>query len=691
MSVTMASSLPRSIALGFKDTSGQGQPVEIVDLPIFIPYAPLLTSWGPEDDAFLVNGSGFSTMYGADTFKVGSPLFTHQAAMVQAVLNVGGQALVRRLTAPGAKRANSRVWLDYVADDITQFERNPDGSFRRTAGALVPTGETLAGIKARFVVTAIEDGDEDNEDGIGLGKEITGGLVATDGTRSRQIPLFDLDARFIGGKGSNYGFRLVAPTMLSSVPVDADLVEGEGAALYRLYLLTRPDANTGGSVLSNLDGEQYVEFSLKKDVTNPKTQIKYGYDKKVLTSYESKDTNVKLVYGPLKSFHVYDENLEEALKAIYENEQSHATVEAVQTPEHTINFMTGVNVSGVPYYTYQLLGPADGGVLFGENASHWLKGGSDGVITKTTYDDLVAAELNVFGEGDVPYADRASYPMSSFIDSGFSLRTKELFGNIMRVRPDAWVLAVTQDANERLNTPAEDSSLGAVLRNVLQLVPESEFYGTGACRGIVMKHAGEYLGSLYEGILPFSVGFAAKLAVYMGTGRNMRSGFAPNIGQRRLVTDYINHNAKFRHVVPRNTDWQNGITSAEPWDHNRQVFFPGLQTVYHDNTSVLRSFFPMVICCHLTRLGDLAWRMFTGDDRSTAGEYTDQVDGFLEDEIKDRYDSRADITPKSFYTAADTRRGYSYQTEIEGLFDGEKTVQALTIIAGRRVAAETEQ
>lgn len=689
MSVSMTSSLPRTEVLGFKDVSGRGQPLEIATLPIFLPYTPLLTSWGPEDTARLVSGEGFSAIYGAESFKAGSPLFTHQSVLAQKVMGVGGMALVRRLLAPGASIANLRIWLDIVADDIVQYVRNIDGSFKRTDGKLVPSGETLRGYRARLVTTFIDT--KGDADGIGAGKSITGGIVAADGSESTMYPLFDLQARFYGGRGSNTGFRLVAPTLLSATPANADLIEEQGGYLYRFYALSRTDAASGGTVLSTMDGEQYVEFSLKKGMVDPKSNINYGVDKRVLPAYESKDPANFSGYGPLKSFYVYQANVTKLLGDIYATEKEQGLINGTVTPEQTVNLLGAQATDGTPYYTYQLLGPADGGVLIGESANHWLKGGSDGDIQPDTFDKLVRDELSVFGQGQVPYADTASFPMSAFIDTGFSNATKAFFGNIMSVRKDSWVAASTQDVLQKLNTPAEDSSIGALLRNQLQLIPESEFYGTGACRAVIMKHAGTYLNSDYDGILPFTVDWAVKLAAYMGgaTGK-MKTGFATDSEEARKVTSFIDHNAVFRNVVPRNKDWQNGITSAEPWDHNQSVFIPAVQTVYHDNTSVLNSFYPMAICCHLTRIGELAWRTFVGDSRKTALQYTNDVDKFIEEQTKDCYDSRADITPRSTYTAADARRGYSWHTDIEGLFDGAKTVEVLTITAGRRVDTTTE-
>lgn len=682
-SVSMASSLPRTEVLGFKDVSGRGQPLEIVNLPIFLPFCPLLTSWGPSDAANLVSGEGFSTIYGADNFYPGSPFLSHQAAMLQKVLQTGAMALVRRMKPADAKTATLRIWADIVADKIDQYERNVDGTFKRTNGELVPTGGKLDGFRVRFHV------DEPGEDNLRQASRTTGTLVNADGQTSTMYPLIDVEARFFGAKGSNIGLRLVSPTTLSSTPADAELSEEQGAYPYRLALVERANKNSTGQVLMNLNGEPFVEFTLKTGVVDPKTNINYSYDKRILKAFENNDPEVFSGYGPLKSFHVYDAEVKAVAELLYSTEQDYGLIDGEVTPEHTINIFGATNINGVPYYSVKLEGPAAGGVLFGENSTHWLQGGADGTVTPAAYDQMVADELNVFGEGEIPYADRASYPMSAFIDTGFTLSTKRLMGNIMAVRPDVWVLASTQDVLEPLNTPEEDSSIGATLRNALALIPESEFYNTGACRAVVMKHAGTYLDSEYNGILPFTIDFAVKVATYMG-GERMRTGFAPDNSFYRVVTRFVEHNAKFRHVKPRNTDWQAGISSAEPFDHRGQVFFPGIQTVYHDNTSVLNSFFPMAICCHLNRIGELAWRMFTGDSRMTAGEYAVNVDRFIEGQIKDKYDGRADITPRSYYTPADTQRGYSWHTDIEGLFDGMKTVEVLTVVAGRRTGTEAE-
>ena len=684
-SVSMASSLPRTEVLGFKDVSGQGQPLEIVSLPIFVAWTPLHTSWGPTDTATLVSGDGFRTIYGADNFNSESKFMSHQAAMVEKVLQTGALVLAQRLKAEGAKTATLRIWADHVVDKVEQYARNPDGTFKRTDGKPVVEGDSIDGSRVRFAVEEIDDTAKVRE-----ASPMAGTMTNWDGKPSTMYPIIDIEARFDGEKGGNFGIRLSAPTTASATPVNAELVEEKGAYVYRLALMSRPSVASTGSPLMNLDGSPSLDFTLKSGVVDPKSGINYGYDKRVLKSFENNDPELFSGYGPLKTFHVYDKHLQTLLEALYATEKDFGLIDAAVNPEHAINLFGGVNVNNVPYYTIKIEGPSADGVLFGETSSQWLVGGSDGKVTPADYDMAVQTELNVFGSGTVPLADRASFPMSTFVDTGFTLATKRLMANIMSVRPDAYIIASTQDVLEPLNTPEEDSSIGAMLRNTFALVPESEFYNTGACRALVMKHAGIYLDSTYDGILPFTIDFAVKLATYMG-GDRMVAGSAPDGEKGRIVTRFVEHNAKFRPVKPRNTDWQAGISSAEPFDHRNQVFFPGIQTVYHDNTSVLKSFYPMAICCHLNRLGELAWRMFVGDSRKTAAEYVSDVDEFLDEQVKDKYDGRADITPRSYYTAADTQRSYSWHTDIEGLFDGIKTTEVLTVVAGRRPGTEATQ
>lgn len=680
--ISIASSLPRSIIRGFKDESGTPQVFEEESLPIHLPLIPLFTQWGPADDAILTGGKGFNAIFGSDSLDYTKPYAVHQTAIANAVLPSGNLAFIRRLVSPDAKTARLRIGLDLVAHDVPEYERNIDGSFRRdNAGALVPLNTTVPGYRGRWSTRLISE--VNGVDDFGQASPSEGDLVAVGGDLSTFYPFLDVEVRFIGSRGNDLGFRLAAPTLKSPSPVNADLVQEAGAYIYRFYSVARQDNRSTASIKTTRQGEQFIDFSLKEGVIDRNTELAYFADDVLLEGYEASNPEEFSGYGSFAKLHFYKNEISIMNNLIYAKEASFGLIEAAITPEQTVNLLTGQSVSGIPYHSFILDGAADGGLMFTESTNHWCVGGSDGALGNAAFDQLVSEELSAFDSGPIPYSDSAMYPFSCFYDSGFSIGTKKKFNAILS-RPDVWFVASTQDASLDLNTNSEESSIASALRAYFRSVPESEYFGTGACRVVVMGNAGELIGSGYKGILPFTVAFARKCAEYMGAAEgNMADASSFDSAPGNIVRDFKNHNAVFKPALARNQDWQNGLVFAQNFDRN-SIFWPGLQTIYANNTSILNSFFNMVICCNLTRIGERAWRNFTGDSKLKNEQFVARVDAYIIEQTNGRYDNRGVITPKSYYTAGDEQRGYSWHTDITFAGQGMKTVETLTIIAKRR-------
>jgi len=682
MTISITSSLPRTILLGFKDDSGVAQPLEEESLPIHLPLCTVFTEWGPDDDAILVGGNGFNSIFGSNSLDYSKPYATHQTAILNAVLPQGNLTFVRRLVPADADIARIRISLDIVADEQMQYQRNPDGSYKRdSSGNLVELGTTLTGVRGRWVYQTIDTINDVYQ--FGQASPAEGELVNSTGETSTLYPIGDFEVRFKGGRGNNIGFRISAPTLLSSNPVDADLIQQTGAYIYRFQAVERQDSLSTPQAVATMSGEQYVDFSLKSGVVDRNTAKQYFADDVLLQAYESTDPEEFQGYGRFGRVHFYYDNIKTIQDAIYANEKDHGLVEADVTPEQTINLFGAVNASGIPYYTFTLDGPADGGLLFTENTNHYAVGGADGTLGNAALDALVRNELATFGNGDVHYLDSAVYPFSCFYDSGFSMDTKKQMGNLLQ-RRDVWVVVSTQDATEPLNTASEESSTAVALRSYFRNTPESDYYGTATCRVVILGHAGELIGSLYKGILPFTVAFASKSAKYMGAANGyMVDGNEFDSAPGSVVSDFKNHNATYKAAEARNVDWKNGLVFAQNFDR-RSIFWPGIQTIYDDNTSILNSFFNMVIACNLTRIGERAWRNFTGNSKLTNTQFIARVDRYINDQTTGKYDNRVDVTPKSYYTTDDSARGYSWHTDIQFAGQGMKTVQTLTVVASRR-------
>lgn len=676
------SSLPRVNILGIKDESVVAIPVQQESLPIYLPLIPFFSGWGPVDDALLTNGA-VSLLYGKEVIDETSAFFKHQNLILQASNETGNTALALRLQSPGSKQARVRLALEIYLDELPQYERNPDGSWKRdSTGALIDTGDTLEGYTGRWLLLPI--GEVAGEDDFGRGNPIEGTSVSpVDGSNSTVYPMMDIPARFLGKRGDNVGFRLSYPTVKSEVPVNGDLVEREGTGMLRLSLLERRDAFTDPVVQPTIFAERFVQFCLKNGVIENDEAL--YIDDVMEEAYELKDPSQRTRFSPIGEIHTYVESFEFVQNQIFVNEEIFSTAEALQTPAQTINLLGGKNILEVPYYTYRVLGPSDGGLSMTENATHYLLDGSDGDISDAAYDAAVAGMLENFAlaSGDVPLHDSARYPCSAMIDSGFSLETSKLLANLYR-RKDMWFIAATQSAGDSLNTPMEDSSIAAALRSHLRSVPESTHFGTGPCRSMLMGNGGKLIGSKYRKYVPFTVLWARRMAQYAGGAEGyMKDEFAFDSAPLNVIAGFHSHNVTTKMEEAANRDWDNGLVQAQSFS-TRENFWPSMKSIYPIESSILSSFMNVVIACNLVRIGEQAWRNYVGNSKLTNGQFVTRINRFVNEATLGKFDGRVDVTPNAYYTELDKALGTHWHLDIVMAGQNSKNVEHLSIIAQRR-------
>ena len=681
------SSLPRVNILGIKDESVVAIPVTQESLPIYLPLIPLYAGWGPVDDALHTQGDSPQVIYGREVVDETSALFKHQNLILQASNKAGNTALVLRLKAPGSKAARVRLALEVWANELPQYQRNPDNTFKRdSAGELIPTGDTLPGLDARWLLLPI--GVIGGEDDFGRGNPIEGTVVSPlDGTNSTIYPMMDIPARFLGKRGDNVGFRFSYPTVKSEVPVNGDMVERQGAAMYRLSLLERRDVYTDPIVQPTIQAEQFVQFCLKDGVIE-NDEAMY-FEDVMEEAYELKDPSQRTRYSPIGNIHVYTENFSLLQEKIYVEEELFGTVEALQTPELTINLLTAKNILEVPYYTYRVLGPSEGGLSMTDTATHYLVEGSDGDISDESYDKAVLGMLNTFATAAaaVPLHDSARYPCSAMIDSGFSLETSKAFSAIYR-RKDMWYVSATQEAGDKVNTPMEDSSIAASLRSHMRSVPESTHFGTGPCRSMLMGNGGKLIGSKYRKVVPFTVLWAEKIALYAGGAEGyMKDEFAFDSAPLNVISGFHSHNVTTKMEEAANRDWDNGLVQAQSFS-TRENFWPSQASIYPIQSSVLSSFINVIIACNLVRIGEQAWRNFVGNSKLTNGQFRTRINKFVEEQTTGKYDGRVDVTPNAYFTELDKALGTHWHLDIAMAGQSSKNVEHLSILAQRRPEGE---
>lgn len=680
MSVSTYSSLPRTQFRGIKDETpvnlvmpGERLPIR---LPLFLDFAP----WGEVNTARYIDGDGLKLLYGSETTNPRSKFFTHQSQFVRSQFTGGGKALFQRIIPEDAKQASMRLVLDCVKDDIPVFERNTDGTYKLDAsGAKIPTVETVEGYRLQWRAVAIPT------DALGYGEGTVGegSLVSSkDGEVSTLYPISDSLARFFGARGSNLGIRLMAPTVNSQDPANADLQDQLGTFMYRMQMVERTSAQSTARLITNLDGGNYVDFSMKKGVVDISNDIEYYGEKNILRSYETTDMSAFTGFGNLERIMFYGKNLGTVLEKLKAAEEAH-TGETI-ADAHLLNILTGVDVHGVPYHSFVVEGATKGGLLFSETSNHFLVGGGDGTVTGEKYNELVDGILSRLTDSAVPYADIARMPYDSVWDSGFPVDTKLKFANFHAIRPDVFVHACTQDVAKPLNSATADSSIGVTLRSHFRASQESSEFGTKACRYAVFMSAGKLINDNYDGLVPFLEWILLKGAAYMsGEDGSMNPDFAFGRGEQNIVTRYREHNAGTKLVSARKNDWDNGLNYAEWFDMSR-LFYAGIQSIHEEHTSILHGYLNTQIACNLTRIGHIVWREMSGDSQLTDGEFLDQVTAKVTERTAGKYDSRVTVTPNAYFNALDEALGFSWHLDIAMAGDNIRTVENLAVIAQRR-------
>jgi hypothetical protein len=279
--------------------------------------------------------------------------------------------------------------------------------------------------------------------------------------------------------------------------------------------------------------------------------------------------------------------------------------------------------------------------------------------------------------------DDAVYPMSAIWDSGFSIETKKKLLVPMGLRKDIYTVLGTQVAGERPNTIQEDSSVAIALRTAARLYPESVLYGTSTCRAIVVSQSGYLHNPAYSKTLPQTIDLAHKVASYMGAGNGIyKVGEGFDIAGQNHVTQLRDLSNTYKKDRVRNRDWANGMVWSQSYNR-RSFFYPAIQTVYDDDTSILNSAINMMIAVELEKVCQRVWRDLTGNSTLTNEQFIEHSNTLIRQATDKRFDDRVTIVPETFLTPDDSARGYSWSCNINMYGNNMKSVGSFTVVARR--------
>jgi len=703
---------PQAILLGTDDKSAVIVTPERDPIPQHLPKFFLFAQKGQTVPS-LVGGAKMLATYGATSFDKLSKYYNHATLFATSIAGEANTLMVQRVVPDDANpESNFTLYVDILEDDVPNYLRNSDGS-------LVPDGsggyevdsdkETIRGHRIKYIKAY-------SPEGLTLGTSVSteGTMEDADGNKSTMIPVLDFKAKYQGEYYNNVGIAIES-LLQSKIP--GTIITKEKVLPYKLKLVTRPSKKESFVTQKSLYGEESVMFSLKQNAINPTTEAGFDLDAVFPEQWSNEtDPAMPLKYSDYENVHVYYSNVEKILGTIMELEKEYVSSEIktwhdgmdastlswfdfttdvkedLQEDElHLIGLFNCKSSKLVRYFTmvHDDAEVESSDVMREIQVSSttpiFLEGGSDGTLSNEMYETLVVREMQKYLDPDSEVMDMAVNVESIMYDSGFTLATKKELCNFIALRKDTMVMLSTHDASlgEKFLPLSDERAIAVNLKTRLKLTPESDYFGTKVMRGVVVSGTGLLTDGSIKTRVPQLLEIATKSAAYMGAGSgewkhvNMFDRAPGNIisNQKDLQPAFIPAGVK-------PALWNAGMVWSQPFDR-RQYFFPAIQTVYENDTSVLNSYFTVMAICTLNKIAAEAWRNFTGESDLSSAQLADAVVAFVNDRIANKFDGRFVIHPEVQFTTADKQRGYSWSLVTKIYAHNMKTVMVSRVEAYR--------
>jgi len=697
---------PMFIAKGIQDKSRKPRIFEAEPRPTHLPKTYFFAKRGPTGE-MLCSGPSAVQLYGSESFDLKGPYARHTTALSNILFGAGNAQMMKRLTpADAGPKANVVIWADVLPIQIPRYQRYPDGSIVKDSlgvKQVLADSSPVNGYRIKLVKTSqnyrgqgveyprltanTPDSDIFRNRTIGPGDQFD----AASGATSTRYPIFEYWDNFFGSGGNDAGLGIYAPTVKSSDAVNTKLLKRLKAYPYRMRSVRRSDAFSQAQTVKTLTGDDAIEFVIPDGMVNPFTDADVSISKIFHKAWHKTDNpGFVPVYGDVGNFYVYRENLHILLDQLYDRERQYllahpeTRVWVDLTPTATdeanmINFLSGVYSSGAPYLTFEMNTTDSGALAMSEGNYVLMGGGSDGTMDDATLDSLVSQEVARYADAYDDLMDDAVNVESIIYDSGFGLDTKKDLLKMTSIRKDNAVALSTFISGGNPEKHSDEAAVAASLRSAARMYMESEYFGTPACRVIIIGQDGELVGSTWTERVPLIFDFAEKNAAMMGSGDGKwRKEKLFDSGDSTVVTRVINLNRRFVPPEARHDDWNVGLNYALSYSRGLN-HYPALKTVYDDDSSVLTSWFTTMACVELQKIGNNAWRKFTGNTSLSEAQFVEAVEKHVLAELNGKFADMVRVIPKVQITARDKQRGFSWTLALQLGANGMKTVMALSV------------
>jgi len=687
--ISIQNAAPNHYMIGTKDGSGSTVNPAIMPIPQHLPKFYLFTSKGPTEPV-LCNGPKATLLYDVESFNKLNKYRNHSTLFAESIMNTGNTVMIQRVIPEDAgPEANFTIYIDIIEDDVPNYLRNANGTLVSdgVSGYLVDEDKkTIKGHRIKFI-------KEVWPDGIKMGEQTikNGTMVDADGNPSTMYPMMDFKAKYKGEAYNNVGITINSKSqkkIISQILTDGDILP------YELKEIYRADKYSSLQVNKSLYGEIAVDFTFKENGLNPVTSVTFDMNSVMPSKWSNEiDTLLPLKYSDYAEPNVYYSHIEAVLKKImtlekdyvsYDVKEWHDGITAATTSWFDFNSVDPDRLTNEELHLFNIVGlkstknvrfftaiadetapsvtDTQTEIFLNEDSPIYLECGSDGTLSFDTHEELVIKEMEKYVDPDSSVMDTAINVESIIYDTGFRLEGKKALCNFIALRKDTIVALTTHDSTlGKHYAPLSDERAMAInLKTMLKLTPESDYFGTPVSRGIIVAGAGVESTGFDSTRIPLLLELAIKSAEYMGSGDGIwkadkRFDGAPG----NIINTLIDVQPSFVPNGVKPVLWNNGMVWAEPFDR-RRYFFPGLQTVYNNDTSVLNSYLTVSAICTINKVAGSAWREFSGNSRLSKSEMITSVTSFVNKKLSGIFDNRFTITPEVMFTGLDDKRGYSW-------------------------------
>ena len=652
------------VNINVKDES-VGAVVNNVILPLHKPFFPIRAAKGDVNVPHWFTGAEALAHYGKETFEKTSKFYRNEQLYIQNGITENQAAWYCRLATDDAKKSSLVIEAQVVTADIPQYKRDASGAI---VYEIDPVTEeeipvtlkdelnnpvTESGVKVIYTARPLEDGEV---------FDMVETKAVADGTK---YPIMAFEYLSPGVAGDDSCFKFFCEPASQT---EAGLAQHD-ALLYTFMPMEKAYGSDTPANLSNIFGTSYTQFYLKPDVVEKSTGRQLSSNETVLRYYTN---TISKQYTLPYNVHFYSENVEAVAQAILDSETNAAILEEVSNP-WMVNICTLTTLDNIPF-THAILGD-ENEVKFNSVWVNYLAGGTDGDISDKTFEELYR---NVLKMKSIPeLIDTAKYPITHLYDVGYTYDTKEAMAIFMGTQKRCKVeLAAHETYNfikeaseegevsyKQVTMPMQDMdssiSMATAVRSACLLTPESELYGTPACRGEIFGQSGYLNDTNVKAIVPATLWIMQKRAQYHNTTfiKNTVKG-SPN----NNVTIFRKWNWTPFAKDQRQLNWDNGINYFQYADM-QTLFYPDIRTIYTEETSMLSETTYTDAIVYLMYMIDKTWAEHSGRTIPSNQLY-DLVTKAIEGKAYAAFGNLFTVTATMYQTEAEALAGFIHHIQV---------------------------